>query len=151
MSVRSERIALAGEYLAASYLLRFCDSVIQTPPGHKADLILDHNNNLYRIQVKTTNTIYRRNDKDYYRWEIRTSKRTVNNIRENKVVRYGNGEVDIFCFVALPINKIFFGAYDETNSTEVSKTITSLNKINSEDSLIETLLKINKTPKLNPL
>ena len=77
MSVRSERIALAGEYLAASYLLRFCDSVIQTPPGHKADLILDHNNNLYRIQVKTTNTIYKRNDKDYYRWEIRTSKRTV--------------------------------------------------------------------------
>ena len=54
MSVRPERIALAGEYLAASYLLRFCDSVIQPPPGHKADLILDHNNNLYRVQVKAT-------------------------------------------------------------------------------------------------
>ena len=85
MSESSARISLAGEYLAASYLLRYCDSVIPTPPGHRADLILDHNNALYRIQVKTTNTVYVRRDNDYYRWELRTSKRTANNIRQNKV------------------------------------------------------------------
>lgn len=60
MSKSSARISLAGEYLAASYLLRYCDSVIPTPPGHRADLILDHANHLYRVQVKTTNTIYQK-------------------------------------------------------------------------------------------
>ena len=124
------RIALAGEYLAASYLLRYCDSVIQTPPGHRADIILEHDNALYRIQVKTTNTVYVRRDNDYYRWELRTSKRTANNIRQNKMVRYGNGQIDMFCFVALPINKVFFDVYDGTkNLTDVSKAIKTLNKI----------------------
>jgi len=98
MSESSARISLAGEYLAASYLLRYCDSVILAPPGHRADLILDHDNNLYRVQVKTTNTVYIRRNKDFYRWELRTSKRTADNIRQNKVVRYGNGQIDMFLF-----------------------------------------------------
>ena len=58
MSHVSARIALAGEYLAASYLMRFCDSVIIAPEGHKSDLILDHQGQLYKVQVKTTNSIY---------------------------------------------------------------------------------------------
>ena len=68
------------------------------------------------------------------------------------MVRYGNGQIDMFCFVALPINKVFFDIYDGTkNLTEVSKNIESLNIINSKDSLLKTLLKINKIPKLSPL
>jgi len=152
MSESSARISLAGEYLAASYLLRYCDSVILAPPGHRSDLILDHDNHLYRVQVKTTNTIYVRRNKDFYRWELRTSKRTADNIRQNKVVRYGNGQIDMFCFVALPINKVFFDVYDGTkNLTEVSKSIKTLDKIDSKDSLLQALLKINKTPELSPL
>ena len=152
MSESSARISLAGEYLAASYLLRYCDSVILAPPGHRSDLILDHDNHLYRVQVKTTNTVYVRRNKDFYRWELRTSKRTADNIRQNKVVRYGNGQIDMFCFVALPINKVFFDVYDGTkNLTEVSKSIKTLNKIDSKDSLLQALLKINKTPELSPL
>ena len=152
MSESSARISLAGEYLAASYLLRYCDSVILAPPGHRSDLILDHDNHLYRVQVKTTNTVYIRRNKDFYRWELRTSKRTANNIRQNKVVRYGNGQIDMFCFVALPINKVFFDVYDGTkNLTEVSKSIKTLDKIDSKDSLLQALLKINKTPELSPL
>ena len=152
MSEYSSRISLAGEYLAASFLLRYCDSVIPTPNGHKSDLILDHENYLYRVQVKTTNSIYTRRNSDYYRWELRTSNRTANNIRQNKMVRYGNGQVDMFCFVALPISKVFFDVYDGTkNLTEVSKSINTLNKIDSKDSLLKALLKINKMPKLNSL
>ena len=152
MSEYSSRISLAGEYLAASFLLRYCDSVIPTPNGHKSDLILDHENYLYRVQVKTTNSIYTRRNSDYYRWELRTSKRTANNIRQNKMVRYGNGQVDMFCFVALQISKVFFDVYDGTkNLTEVSKSINTLNKIDSKDSLLKALLKINKMPKLNSL
>jgi hypothetical protein len=68
------------------------------------------------------------------------------------VVRYGNGQIDMFCFVALPINKVFFDVYDGTkNLTEVSKSIKTLDKIDSKDSLLQALLKINKTPELSPL
>ena len=152
MSESSARISLAGEYLAASYMLRYCDSVIPTPPGHKADLILDHDNVLYRVQVKTTNSVYTRRDSDYYRWELRTSKRTANNIRQNKMVRYGNGQIDMFCLVALPIDKVFFIPFTEDgNQTEYAKTANNLKKIDSKESLIKTLLTINKIPELEPL
>ena len=86
------RIALAGEYLAASYMLRYCDSVIMSPSNHRSDLILDHQGKLYRVQVKTTNKIYKRAKTDYYRWEIRSGRRTSNNTRQNKMVRYGDGQ-----------------------------------------------------------
>jgi len=47
---------------------------------------------------------------------------------------------------------VFFDAYDGTkNLTEVSKSIKSLDKIDSKDSLLQALLKINKTPELSPL
>ena len=109
MSHVSARVALAGEYLAASYLMRFCDSVIIAPEGHKADLILDHQGQLYKIQVKTTNSLYKKDDKDYYRWDFRSN---ADNKRKNKMLRYGSGQVDIFCLVALPIDKVLFLPFD---------------------------------------
>lgn len=152
MTHATTRIALAGEYLAASYLMRYCDSVILAPAGHRSDLILDHQGQLYKVQVKTTNSTYKRRGADYYRWEIRTSKRTQDNIRQNKMVRYGNGQIDMFCLVALPINKVFFIPYTEDgNQTEYAKTAKKLKEIDSKESLIKTLLTINKIPELEPL
>ena len=147
MSHVSARIALAGEYLAASYLMRFCDSVIIAPEGHKSDLILDHQGQLYKIQVKTTNSIYRKKDVDYYRWDFRSN---ADNKRKNKMLRYGSGQVDIFCLVALPIDKVFFLSFDKVENS-IAKTISSLNEINSEESLINSLLEINKIPNLEPI
>ena len=147
MSHVSARIALAGEYLAASYLMRFCDSVIIAPEGHKADLILDHQGQLYKIQVKTTNSIYKKKDVDYYRWDFRSN---ADNKRKNKMLRYGSGQVDIFCLVALPIDKVFFLSFDKVENS-IAKTISSLNEINSEESLINSLLEINKIPNLEPI
>lgn len=147
MSHVSARIALAGEYLAASYLMRFCDSVIIAPEGHKSDLILDHQGQLYKIQVKTTNSIYRKKDVDYYRWDFRSN---ADNKRKNKMLRYGSGQVDIFCLVALPIDKVFFLSFDKVENS-IAKTISSLNEINSKESLINSLLEINKIPNLEPI
>ena len=147
MSHVSARIALAGEYLAASYLMRFCDSVIIAPEGHKSDLILDHQGQLYKVQVKTTNSIYKKRDNDYYRWDFRSN---ADNKRKNKMLRYGSGQVDIFCLVALPIDKVFFLSFDKVENS-IAKTISSLNEINSEESLINSLLEINKIPNLEPL
>ena len=147
MSHVSVRIALAGEYLAASYLMRFCDSVIIAPEGHKSDLILDHQGQLYKVQVKTTNSIYKKRDNDYYRWDFRSN---ADNKRKNKMLRYGSGQVDIFCLVALPIDKVFFLSFDKVENS-IAKTISSLNEINSEESLINSLLEINKIPNLEPI
>ena len=147
MSHVSARIALAGEYLAASYLMRFCDSVIIAPEGHKSDLILDHQGQLYKVQVKTTNSIYKKRDNDYYRWDFRSNE---DNKRKNKMLRYGSGQVDIFCLVALPIDKVFFLSFDKVENS-IAKTISSLNEINSEESLINSLLEINKIPNLEPI
>ena len=147
MSHVSARIALAGEYLAASYLMRFCDSVIIAPEGHKSDLILDHQGQLNKVQVKTTNSIYKKRDNDYYRWDFRSN---ADNKRKNKMLRYGSGQVDIFCLVALPIDKVFFLSFDKVENS-IAKTISSLNEINSEESLINSLLEINKIPNLEPI
>ena len=147
MSHVSARIALAGEYLAASYLMRFCDSVIIAPEGHKSDLILDHQGQLYKIQVKTTNSLYKKDGKDYYRWDFRSN---ADNKRKNKMLRYGSGQVDIFCLVALPMDKVFFLSFDEVQNS-IAKSIDALNKIDSQESLLKCLLDVNKIPNLEPI
>ena len=147
MAHSSARVALAGEYLAASFLLRYCDSVILAPEGHKSDLILDHQGQLYRIQVKTTKSIYKKDGKDYYRWDFRSN---ADNKRKNKMLRYGSGQVDIFCLVALPLDKVFFLPFSEVENS-VAKTIENLKNIDSKESLIKTLLIFNKIPELEPL
>ena len=147
MSHVSARVALAGEYLAASYLMRFCDSVIIAPEGHKSDLILDHQGQLYKIQVKTTNSLYKKDGKDYYRWDFRSN---ADNKRKNKMLRYGSGQVDIFCLVALPMDKVFFLSFDEVQNS-IAKSIDALNKIDSKESLLKCLLDVNKIPNLEPI
>ena len=147
MSHISARVALAGEYLAASYLMRFCDSVIIAPEGHKSDLILDHQGQLYKIQVKTTNSLYKKDGTDYYRWDFRSN---ADNKRKNKMLRYGSGQVDIFCLVALPIDKVLFLPFDKVQNS-IAKSLETLNKTDSEESLINALLEINKIPNLEPI
>jgi hypothetical protein len=147
MAVTAQRVALAGEYLVASYLLRYCDSAILAPEGHTSDIILDHENKLYRIQVKTTNSIYQKRNQQYYRWDFRSNRESN---RQSKEQRYGSGQIDIFCFVALPLDKIFFLAYEETQNS-VAKTIDNIIAINTKDTLLQALEQANKPPKLKPL
>tara|TARA_R100001480_G_scaffold140667_1_gene137957 strand:- start:192 stop:659 length:468 start_codon:yes stop_codon:yes gene_type:complete len=147
MSHSTARISLAGEYLAASYMLRYCDSVIIAPEGHKSDLILDHQGQLYKVQVKTTNSLYKKDGKDYYRWDFRSN---ADNKRKNKMLRYGSGQVDIFCLVALPLDKVFFLSYDEVQNS-IAKNVETLNEIDSKESLLRCLLDVNKIPNLEPI
>ena len=147
MAHSTARISLAGEYLAASYMLRYCDSVIIAPEGHKSDLILDHQGQLYKIQVKSANSLYKKDGKDYYRWDFRSN---ADNKRKNKMLRYGSGQVDIFCLVALPMDKVFFLSFDEVQNS-IAKSIDALNKIDSKESLLKCLLDVNKIPNLEPI
>jgi hypothetical protein len=70
--------------------------------------------------------------------------------RQSKEQRYGSGQIDIFCFVALPLDKIFFLAYEETQNS-VAKTIDNIIAINTKDTLLQALEQANKPPKLKPL
>jgi len=147
MSHVSARVALAGEYLAASYLMRFFFFFIIAPEGHKADFLLDHQGQLYKIQVKTTNSLYKKDGKDYYRWDFRSN---ADNKRKNKMLRYGSGQVDIFCLVALPIDKVLFLPFGQVENS-IARTIDSLNEVDSEETLLNSLLEINKIPNLEPI
>ena len=66
------------------------------------------------------------------------------------MLRYGSGQVDIFCLVALPIDKVFFLPFSEVENS-IAKTIENLKNIDSKESLIKTLLIFNKIPELEPL
>tara|TARA_A100001201_G_scaffold44801_1_gene45811 strand:+ start:681 stop:1130 length:450 start_codon:yes stop_codon:yes gene_type:complete len=145
MPHKTARVAMAGEYLCASFLTRFCDSVIIAPEGHKADLILDHCHKLYRVQVKTTNSVYKKDGNDYYRWDFR---RSVD--KKSKEERYSAEDVDFFALVALPRNFIVFVPYKNAPNS-FAKKIEEFKKIDPAESLQETLDVINKTPKLDPL
>lgn len=145
MSHPSARVALAGEYLTASFLVQYCDSVIIAPEGHKSDLILDHCGKLYRVQVKTTNSIYKKDNQDYFRWDFRSSYD-----RKAKSDRYRSNDVDFFALVALPRKFIFFVPLEDVTNS-LAKKVEELKNIDSVESLQTTLNIINKSPVLNPL
>ena len=66
------------------------------------------------------------------------------------MLRYGSGQVDIFCLVALPIDKVLFLPFGQVENS-IARTIDSLNEIDSEETLLNSLLEINKIPNLEPI
>ena len=74
----------------------------------------------------------------------------MDNKRKNKMLRYGSGQVDIFCLVALPIDKVLFLSFGQVENS-IARTIDSLNEIDSEETLLNSLLEINKIPNLEPI
>ena len=89
----------------------------------------------------------KKDGKDYYRWDFRSNS---DNKRKNKMLRYGSGQVDIFCLVALPLDKVFFLSFDEVQNS-IAKSIDNLKKIDSKESLLKCLLEVNKIPNLEPI
>jgi hypothetical protein len=83
---------------------------------------------------------------------LRAGRRTAKKTRQDSQERYGDGQIDLFCFVALSIDKVIFMPFNsKKNLTEFAKTEDNLKAIDTETSLQDCLNYINKTPKLNPL
>ena len=83
---------------------------------------------------------------------MRAGRRTTKKTRQDSHERYGDGQIDLFCFVALSIDKVIFMPFNsKKNLTEFAKTEDNLHAIDTETSLQDCLNYINKTPKLNPL
>jgi len=95
------RIGRAGEYLAASWLIRQLDEVFEASPSSRYDFLCTNQEFAYKVQVKTTSSSFDHHSSEWVRWDI--------NKKVNKVKKtYSQDEVDIFGFVYLPLNIVEF-------------------------------------------
>ena len=99
----TQRIGRAGEYLAASFLIRHFEEVFEASSSSRYDYLAQSLTESYKIQVKTTESPFKHHSSTYVRWDI---KKKVNKIKKN----YSAEEVDIFAFVYLPDNVVEFVA-----------------------------------------
>ena len=99
MSRRSERVGRSGEYLVASVLSAFSDTVTVMPHGSKADIIFEVGQTLYKCQVKTQKQIEKA--RKSWRFDLRCGS-------HSKTRFYNKGDIDIYALVALNCQKVMF-------------------------------------------
>ncbi len=95
------RMGRAGEYLAASWLIRQLDEIYEASAPSRYDFLCTDKEFSYKIQVKTTSSLFEHHSSEWARWDI--------NKKVNKTKKvYSQDEVDIFGFVYLPLNIVEF-------------------------------------------
>ena len=95
------RMGRAGEYLAASWLIRQLDEVFEASPSSRYDFLCTDKDYAYKLQIKTTSSAFDHHSSEWVRWDI--------NKKVNKTKKtYTREEVDIFGFVYLPLNIVEF-------------------------------------------
>ena len=62
-----QKTGLAGEYLTASYLVRYFDDVFETSESSRYDFLCIKDNINYKIQTKTTDSKFERNNNYWLR------------------------------------------------------------------------------------
>jgi hypothetical protein len=106
------KIGRAGEYLTASYLARYFDEVFECPSHSRYDFLGVLDSESYKFQVKTTASPFQRNKNKMVRWDI---KKKISHTKKTRI--YDKNEVDIFAFVYLPEDKIYFAANEKLGKT----------------------------------
>jgi hypothetical protein len=129
--MNQQQIGRAGEHLTASYLCRYFDDVFTASEASRFDFLAVKDGCNYKIQVKTTNSPFVKNNNDWLRWDIR--KKISNKDNEYRV--YDEDEVDIFAFVCLFIDKVVF-----VPNKNVGKTYQKKVEFISEIQTLETLV-----------
>lgn len=129
--MNQQQIGRAGEHLTASYLCRYFDDVFAASEASRFDFLAVKDGCNYKIQVKTTNSPFVKNNNDWVRWDIR--KKISNKDNEYRV--YDEDEVDIFAFVCLFIDKVVF-----VPNKNVGKTYQKKVEFISEIQTLETLV-----------
>jgi hypothetical protein len=103
--MNQQQIGRAGEHLTASYLCRYFDEIFECPPHAR-----------YKIQVKTSNSTFLKNNNDWVRWDI---KKKVSNKNIRRI--YDKEEVDIFAFCFLSLDKVIFIPNEKLGKTYQKK------------------------------
>jgi hypothetical protein len=135
-----DRIGTSGEYLTASVLALYTDTIILIPGSAQADIAFDVNGRLYRCQVKTRTAMWKRK-RNYERWSFDLRR----GARSKDERRYSSQEIDVFACVALPLNKVFFLA-NVNPPTQVLKTQEEMLELDPKESLQDALHQLNNTP-----
>jgi hypothetical protein len=135
-----DRIGTSGEYLTASVLALYTDTIILIPGSAQADIAFDVNGRLYRCQVKTRTAMWKRK-RNYECWSFDLRR----GARSKDERRYSSQEIDVFACVALPLNKVCFLA-NVNPPTQVLKTQEEMLELDPKESLQDALHQLNNTP-----
>ena len=124
MPRQSERIGRSGEYLVASLLSLYADTVVIVPHSAEADIIFDVNHTLYKCQVKTQSKI--RNHRVSWEYDFRRGSFT-------KKRHYEKEAIDVYAMVALEPQKVMFtfpdGSKQKTIKDEEMQATDSLTNV----------------------
>ena len=125
-----QKTGLAREYLTASYLVRYFDDVFETSESARYDFLCIKDNINYKIQTKTTDSKFERNNSHWLRWDI---KKKISN-KKNDYRVYSQDEVDIFAFVYLSLDKVLFIPNRNTGKT-YQKKVSFIEQANTLETL----------------
>jgi hypothetical protein len=124
MARQSERVGRSGEYLVASLLSLYSDTVMIVPHSAEADIIFDVDHKLYKCQVKTQSKI--RNHRVSWEYDFRRGSFT-------KKRHYEKDAIDVYALVALEPQKVMFvlpdGSKQKTIKDEEMQATDSLTNI----------------------
>lgn len=124
MPRQSERIGRSGEYLVASLLSLYADTVVIVPHSAEADIIFDVDHTLYKCQVKTQSKI--RNHRVSWEYDFRRGSFT-------KKRHYEKEAIDVYAMVALDPQKVMFtfpdGSKQKTITDEEMQATNSLTNV----------------------
>ena len=124
MPRQSERIGRSGEYLVASLLSLYADTVVIVPHSAEADIIFDVDHTLYKCQVKTQSQI--RNHRVSWEYDFRRGSFT-------KKRHYEKEAIDVYAMVALEPQKVMFtfpdGSKQKTIKDEDMQATDSLTNV----------------------
>ena len=95
----TERVGRSGEYLTAALLSQVSDTVLVVPHGSEADIVFEHENKLYKVQVKTSSKI--NTGRVNWRFDMRRGS-------HSKDREYQKQAVDIFALVSLKYRNVVF-------------------------------------------
>jgi hypothetical protein len=124
MPRQSERVGRSGEYLVASILSLYSDTVMIVPHSAEADIIFDVDHKLYKCQVKTQSKI--RNHRVSWEYDFRRGSFT-------KKRHYEKDAIDVYALVALEPQKVMFvlpdGSKQKTIKDEEMQAMDSLTNV----------------------
>lgn len=133
MTRRSERIGRSGEYLTCSVLARESDTVTIMPHTSHADVIFEWEHKLYRCQVKTVTHI----ESKYKNWRFDLRKGITTTGRH-----YKKDQIDIIAMVNLEYQTVYFKAFSDCKTTQITIKDEIMKSTNSVESLKEAMASI---------
>ena len=119
----TERVGRSGEYLTAALLSQVSDTVLVVPHGSEADIVFEHENKLYKVQVKTSSKI----NKGRVNWRFDMRRGSHSRDREDQ-----HQAIDIFALVCLKYrNAVFIKPMEQKQITIADEHMKNNDAVNN--------------------